>query len=100
MGNFLRLPLNGFRGVEPLVEPLALPSSHLGIAKAGFASPLGLSSVPDRAFLVDTPVCEFPTLSGCGTSGRTSGVSPVPGGLAPPPWVLSSIDALSAIFIS
>ena len=49
---------------------------------------------------MDTPVCEFSAKTGSGTSGRTSGVSPVPGGLAPPPWVLSSIDALSAIIIS
>ena len=60
MENFLRLPLNDFKGGEPL----ALPSSHLGIAKAGFVSPLGLLSVPDRAFLVDTPVCEFSAKTG------------------------------------
>lgn len=50
----------GFRLIVlGVVESLTFPPSHLGMAKVGFVSSLGLLSVPDSAFLVDTPVCEF-----------------------------------------
>ena len=50
----------------------------------------------DRAYLVDTPVREFSASVGVLTSGRTSGVSPVRGGVNPSsgPRVASSITAL------
>ena len=57
-------------------------------------------SLGNGTLLVDTPLCKSSALADSGTSGRASGVSPVQGGISPHPWVLSSIDALSAIFIS
>ena len=41
-----------------------------------------------RVFLVDTPAGEFSAAWGAETSGRTSGVSPVCGGIIPPSGVL------------
>ena len=59
------------------------------------------STPADWAFLVDTPVCEFTAVGGIGTSGRTSGVSPVHRGSEPPSWVLTiSPNVCSVTFIS
>ena len=56
--------------------------------------------VPDIAFLVDTPHGKIPVKMNFRTSGKASGVSPVQGGIVPPPLVLTSNDVLSAICIS
>ena len=57
-----------------------------------------------RVFLVDTPAGEFSAAWGAETSGRTSGVSPVCGGIIPPSGVLCassmvlSFSSISMIF--